>query len=175
MTDTGKLTVGRITELRNEPLLCSQGGVPYNRRHIDHWRERAEKAEAALESLSAERADLIEQRNDEIVAREEAEIKVISLRSELTDAKHTMENLSRLVREGEAELAKAREALEATFEQLHEWIADAQEQNEQCDRDENKQAAREWICRRRAIESAVGLIANRFVALSPHERQEGKA
>jgi len=54
------------------PVMVSLGGFPYNGEHIDHWRERALKAEAAIRAYKA--AEGVGARRDEVVvSRKDAE------------------------------------------------------------------------------------------------------
>jgi hypothetical protein len=36
------------------PLMCSQGGIPYNREHIEYWQAKAAKYAGEIASLEAQ-------------------------------------------------------------------------------------------------------------------------
>lgn len=42
----------------NIPLICSDGGIPYNKKHIDYWQERSSEYVAEIVRLRKRVADL---------------------------------------------------------------------------------------------------------------------
>lgn len=42
------------SEIWDEPVICSQGGVPYNNSHIEYWKKRALDAQTRLAAVAGE-------------------------------------------------------------------------------------------------------------------------
>lgn len=81
MTDTTAALDGLTYRL--SPVICSQGGVPYNGDHIDYWRKRAETAEQTLRSQADEIERLKAERDE---ARDMLKVEASAFRALYTEA-----------------------------------------------------------------------------------------